>query len=459
MSASPTEPDARGVDVPAEQRTPQPDAPAEATTPTEMASDPTTRTEPGPQQPDPGTTDARHARWSLRSVLIALAWFLPPLGAGLWMAAVTIPGGSFDPWAPAMIDLDVYRRTGSMLLAGQDIYVAEGLPWIYPPFAAFFTVPLAVVPLGVAQVFWIVLTVGLLMAMLYRLGLSGWVLSVATTAAVLLAEPVRETLGFGQLGVLLVAAAVLDSMPGRRIFGRRLTPEGTWIGLATAVKLTPATVAAYQFFAGRRRPGLVAFFTFVAATGLGVLLMPAGSLHYWGGLLSGDSGINAGIVFKTNQSVMGAWARLFGELSRGGLVLSAVMAVVGIVAAVLVHRAGQAALAICLAGLTSLLASPISWSHHYVWIVPLTVVLVTGRSLALPVRVLGLFYAAWVWAAPFQALPGGDGAELRYTAGQQLIDNAGIVLGICFVVLCGVSALVRRGGSSALLRDGVVVSS
>jgi alpha-1,2-mannosyltransferase len=51
-----------------------------------------------------------------------------------------------------MIDLDVYRRTGSMLLAGQDFYVAEGLPWIYPPFAALFTVPLAVVPLGVAQV-------------------------------------------------------------------------------------------------------------------------------------------------------------------------------------------------------------------------------------------------------------------------------------------------------------------
>ncbi len=416
-------------------------------------------TEPLVREADEPERAPRAARWTWRSVLIALAWFLPPLGVGLWVAAVTIPGGSFDPWAPAMIDLDVYRRTGSMLLAGQDIYVAEGLPWIYPPFAALFTVPLAIVPLGVAQVFWIALTVGLLMAMLYRLGLSGWVLSVATTAAVLLAEPVRETLGFGQLGVLLVAAAVLDSMPGRRIFPRRLTPEGTWIGLATAVKLTPATVAAYQFFAGRRRPGLVAFFTFVAATGVGLLVLPAGSLHYWGGLLSGDSGINAGIIFKTNQSVMGAWARLFGELSKGGLVLSAVMAVLGIAVAVLVHRAGHEALAICLAGLTSLLASPISWSHHYVWIVPLTVVLITGRTIATPVRVVGLFYAVWVWAAPFQALPGGDGAELAYTPGQQLIDNAGIAMGIVFVLLCGVFALVRRGGSPALTRPGVVFST
>lgn len=396
--------------------------------------------------------------WTWRTFANGLLWFLPPLAAGLCIAAVTIPGGSLMPWAPAMIDLDVYRRTGEMLLAGRDIYVADGLPWIYPPFASLFTVPLAVVPLQIAQVCWIAVTVALLMAMLYRVGLSGWLLSLGTTATIVLAEPVRETLGFGQLGVLLVSAAVLDSLPGRRILPRRLAPEGTWVGLATAVKLTPATVAAYQFFAGRRRPGLVAFFTFLAATGLGAVLLPSGTLHYWGGLASGNSGINAGIVFKTNQSVMGAWARLFGDLSRGGLVLSAIVAVAGIVTAILVHRAGQSALAICLAGLTSLLASPISWSHHYVWIVPLTVVLISGKTLALPVRVVGLGYALWVWIAPFHALPGGNGAELRYTPVEQLVCNAGIAMGLVFVLLCGAYAAVRRPGSCALMREPVVPS-
>lgn len=383
---------------------------------------------------------AQPAPWTWRSALIQVGWFLPPMVAALVIAAITIPGGSLFPWAPAMIDLDVYRRTGSMLLAGQDFYVADGLPWIYPPFAALFTIPLAVVPLAVAQVAWIALTVTLLMAMLYRLGLSGWVLSLATTVAVVCAEPVRETLGFGQLGVLLVAAAVLDSLPGRRILPRRILPEGTWIGLATAVKLTPATVAAYQFFAGRRRSGLVAFFTFVAATGLGVLLLPAGSLYYWSGLLSGNSGINSGIIFKTNQSIMGAWARLFGELSRGGLVVSALVAVVGIAVAVMVHRTGQVSLAICVAGLTSLLASPISWSHHYVWIVPLTVILLKGKDLSAPVRWFGLAYAVWVWVAPFKVLPGGDGAELTYTPVEQIVVNLGIAMGLVFVLLCGVSA-------------------
>ena len=384
------------------------------------------------------------------SAVRSLLLFLPPLFAGLWAGAMTITGGSFDPWEPEMMDLEVYRRTGTMLLQGQDFYVADGLPWIYPPFAALFTVPLAWVDLDVAQVAWITVTVGLLMAMLYRLGLSGWVLSVATTAAIWLAEPVRETLGFGQLGVLLVASAVLDSMPGRRVLPRRLLPEGSLIGLATAVKLTPATVAAYQFFAGRFRPGLVAFFTFVAATGLGFLLMPQGSLHYWGGLISGDSGINSGIVFKTNQSVMGLWARLFGELSQGGLVASAIVAVAGIASAVLVHRAGEERLAICIAGLTSLLASPISWSHHYVWIVPLVVVLALHHELARSVRVLGLLYGVWTLHAPFKQLPGGDGVELTYSLGHQVVDNIGVVAGIAFVAWCGALAARRQGDRSAL---------
>lgn len=406
-------------------------------------------------QADPTRVDAERAPLTVRSVLWGLLLLLPPLVSGLYIAAVTIPGGSFVPWEPAMIDLDVYRRTGSMLLQGQDFYVAEGLPWIYPPFAALLTVPLALIPLAAAEVAWITVTILLVMAILYRLGLSGWVLSLAATAAVWLVEPVRETLGFGQLGVLLVAAAVLDSMPGRRLLPQRFLPEGALVGVATAVKLTPATVAATLFFARRPRPGLVAFFTFVAATGLGFLLLPRESMHYWSGLASGDSGINAGIIFHTNQSIMGAWARLFGELSRGGLVLSALVAVLGIWSAAVVYRSGEQRLAICVAGITSLLASPISWSHHYVWIVPLAVVLLQDRHLARGLRVFGLLYVIWVVAAPFKQLPGGDGVEATYNVGQQLVVNLGVAAGLVLVLASGVVAARRvRAGRAA--GDGVL---
>lgn len=373
-----------------------------------------------------------------------ILWIVPPLLAAIWTGATQI-GGSLDPWQPWMIDLDVYRRTGSMLLAGQDFYVADGLPWIYPPFAALFTVPLAVLGLATAQLAWIGLNVVLLMAVLHRLGLYGWALSLATTASVWLVEPVRETIGFGQLGVILVAAAILDSVEGPRLLRRRLLPEGVLVGLAAAVKLTPAVIAATNFFAGRRRPGLVAFASFVGATALAFLVLPSASLHYWVGLVSGNSGINSGIVFKTNQSVMGLWARLFGELSRGGLVLSALVLVGGVVASVLVHRAGEHALAVCLAGLTSLLASPISWSHHYVWIVPLLAVLLTRRDLPQHLRLVGLFYGIWTCYAPFKALPGGGGVELTHSFGNQVVDNLGVAWGVALLGWCGAWAWRARG--------------
>lgn len=371
----------------------------------------------------------------LKSRLVWVGLALPPLVAALYVAGTQIPGALLWPWKPGMIDLEVYRRTGALLLAGQDFFSAEGLPWIYPAFAALFTVPFAVVPFELAAVVWLALCVAALAAILYRLGLSGWRLSLATTVCVLFVEPVTETLGFGQLAIFLVAAAVLDSMPGPRVLRRRIAPEGWLTGIATAVKLTPAVVAAYNFFAGRRKPGLVAFASFLVATALGFALLPAASVHYWGKLLAGDTGLNSGIIYATNQSVLGVWNRLLGEASRGGLVASALVVVLGVLAAVIVHRAGEVRLAICLAGVTSLLASPISWSHHYVWIVPLGVVLWQARTLPAWYRWFGLAYVAWGVVAPFKWLPRGDEVELGYLPWQQLVVNAGVVAGVMLLAL------------------------
>jgi len=377
----------------------------------------------------------------VRSWAVRLLLALPPLLAALYAGGTQIPGASLLPWHPAMIDLEVYRRTGELVLSGGDIFNAEGLPWIYPGFAALLTVPFAVVPFEPAAVIWLALSTAALAAIIHRLGYTGWQLSALTTLAILFVHPVRETLGFGQLGIFLVAAGVLDSMPGPRVLKRRLLPEGWLVGVATAVKLTPAVVAAYNFFAGRRKPGLVAFGAFLAATALGFLLLPQASLTYWMKLASGDSGLNSGIPYASNQSVLGMWNRLTGEPGRGGLVLSVVVVVLGVWAAVLMHRRGQVALAICLAGLTSLLASPISWSHHYVWIVPLGLVLWQRRELPGYLRWPGLAYVLWVVVSPFMWLPRGDDVELTYPAWMQFVDNVGIVAGVLLLVGSAATAL------------------
>ncbi len=54
------------------------------------------------------------------------------------------------------------------------------------------------------------------------------------------------------------------------------------------MKLTPAVVAVANFVSGRRRPAWVAFGTFVLASAIGLVLW-SDSIHYWVGLLHGDS--------------------------------------------------------------------------------------------------------------------------------------------------------------------------
>ncbi len=390
----------------------------------------------------------------IRVLALRALLFLPPLLAALYIGGTQIPGSTLWPWHPNMIDLEVYQKAGQRLLNGADIFDAAGqLPWIYPAFAALLTIPFAVVPFVVAAVAWLALCTAALAAILFRLGYTGWHLSLLTTAVILFVQPVRDTLGFGQLAIFLVAAAVLDSMPGPRVFRRRLLPEGWLVGVATAVKLTPAVVAAYNFFAGRRKAGLVAFATFLAATALGFLVLPQASLTYWLKLATGDSGLNSGILYASNQSVLGVWNRLTGEPSRGGLVLCALVVALGIWAAVLMHRRGQVPLALCLAGLTSLLASPISWSHHYVWVVPLGIVLWQADELPGYLRWPGLGYALWAAAAPFMLLPMGGRLELDYVGWQQVVVNIGVLAGVALLAGSAAVALGPWGRGRGRTRE------
>ena len=74
------------------------------------------------------------------------------------------------PWRPIMVDLDVYRLAGSVLLEGGDFYNLPGrLPFLYPPFAALLAVPLAVLPATLVQVAWTAAGAVALVAMLLPL--------------------------------------------------------------------------------------------------------------------------------------------------------------------------------------------------------------------------------------------------------------------------------------------------
>src|SRR4051794_19526318 len=99
------------------------------------------------------------------------------------LVAVFIAGSSWGaglvPWKPKQADLEVYLRAGRALSAGGDVYnLPDSLPFLYPPFAAVLAVPLTWLPHGLMQAGWAVANALTVVAVLHRLGLSGWRLSL-----------------------------------------------------------------------------------------------------------------------------------------------------------------------------------------------------------------------------------------------------------------------------------------
>lgn len=388
-----------------------------------------------------------------RGVTICL---LPVLMA-LWVGATSFPGGTALPWRPVMVDLDVYRLAGRVLLDGGNFYQLPGpLPFLYPPFAALLAVPLAVLPAALVQISWTIAGALMIVALLHRWGQTGWRLSLWSTAVVFAVVPVSQTLAFGQLGIVLVALVALDLAPGPRVLReRRLLPEGVLTGVAAVLKLTPMIFVLYLLAVRRWRAALTATITAGVLTVLAAIILPRESLDFWGRLAQGDTGLGHSLIYYTNQSVYADFVRVFTLAPTGivlGLLASAAVVALGVWAAAVWHRAGEVRFAVVLCGVASLLASPVSWLHHFVWVVPLAfslVELVARRPPVLPtwLIVLGWGFVGWVIVSPFRRLPNGGDLELTWTAAQHLLASVTAILGVALLLA---AALVgRRRGPRA----------
>ena len=144
------------------------------------------------------------------------------LGPPFIVAVVLLPWiiayGKASPWVPSTIDLQVYVYAVRDMLAGGDIYATQTPGWnlyfIYPPIAAVLMVPLAVGPYVVWQLIWTGLLIWAQQSVLKRCGTPrGWKLGLIGAAVVLAVEPIRTTLGYGQVNTLLMALVFADLLP------------------------------------------------------------------------------------------------------------------------------------------------------------------------------------------------------------------------------------------------------
>ena len=273
------------------------------------------------------------------------------------------------------------------------------LPFTYPPFAAVLFYPLQLLPFGPVAFAW---ELGIVAALYGVVRISQRLLrdrnpsaagsrrvAMLWTAVGIWIEPLRSTFDYGQVNVFLVLAVLYA------VYSTRWWLSGLLVGLAAGVKLTPAVSGLY--FLGARRWGVLVFsaVVFFLTIGVSVLVVGDQTRFYFTQLL-GDASRVGPIGTSFNQSWRGGISRILGhDAGYGPIVLIgiAVTAVLALMAWRAVGGAEDRLAAIVIVQLFGLLLSPISWTHHWVWLIPLMMWLLHGpQSGRLGARVLG-----WGW--------------------------------------------------------------
>lgn len=328
----------------------------------------------------PAGAASRSSRWIRlvrTSSLIALA------GAFAYVICHFVTGPHVNQF-----DLKVYYNAIHFWTAGNDIYnygqwdpVQHNLGYTYPPLAAVLMWPMAKLGLSLVteiSVLAIVATTAwcVYLSLRDRMRITKHnamlVVGLATSAAYLLG-PVRENLGFGQINMYLMALVMLDTLVLARR-GSRFT--GIGVGLAMAIKLTPGIFLLYFVLSKHWRAAAVAVCTAVVATLISAVVAPSETWQYFTSLVWDSTRVGV-VSVRSNQSIEGLITRIAAPDAPSKVIWLVLILVIGTAAAVRIRKAAQAGdtlAAIAITGLLGVLVSPVSWTHHIVWIIPAAVV-------------------------------------------------------------------------------------
>lgn len=324
------------------------------------------------------------------------------LAPWLLVASIAIRSIATTNIPDMFVDLRVYILGGAALDHPGTLYqlsytdlLGEQLPFIYPPFAAMLFYPLQWLPFFVVAWLWQFATIACLYGIVRitqrMIGSGGHRIAMLWTAAAIWLEPIRLLLNYSQVGVFLTFAVLYAA------FTSRSWLAGLLVGLAAGVKITPAITG--LFFLAMRRwvAAACAVAAFFGTVGITALIAPAETREFFTALFSR---VPVSTGTSNNQSLLGTVSRIVGyDAGRTVLVPLAIAAtaVLCVFAWRALGKTGNRDTlgSLLVVQLFGLLASPISWTHHWVWLIPLMVWLINGPWRNQPgARLLG-----WVWFA------------------------------------------------------------
>jgi alpha-1,2-mannosyltransferase len=301
----------------------------------------------------------------------ALVLFVVSVAARLvvtWLSS----GGEF-------VDLRVYVEGGARLTDGS-LYSffyhvpPMSLPFTYPPFAAIVFYPLHLLPFGVVGFCWqagiIAALYGSVVIALKLIGRHSTSAALAATAVAIWTEPLRGVFQWGQIGVLLMLVTLWA------VYSTRWWLSGLLVGLAAGVKLTPAVTGLYLVGERRWRAAIFSSLVFSATVLVAWPFVGWNTVSRYFTRTVLDAHRIGSMGDFGNQSLRAALSRIAGhDIGSAVYIWIAAMAL-------LVFFAWRAITstdsenrdqlgAVLVIQLFGLMAEPVSWTHHWVWLVPL----------------------------------------------------------------------------------------
>lgn len=403
-------------------------------------------------------------RFVLRYPTVLLLLAVAGLVAEIVAVRPTVP--------PHYVDFQVYRLGVQAWLHGNDMYghlpptsAGDSLPFIYPPFAAILLLPLAVVPYRYVATGGVdLLSFASLTTTLYLVtrrawpsapARTTWTLTVLGLIAAFQLEPVQQNFAFGQINLFLLALVALDCLTERPRW-----PRGLLLGIAAAVKFTPAAFLLFFLLRKNFRASATAVASALGGTLLAFVVAPTESWRFWFGGMSSLAGVS-GVPYFSNLSLKAALARFGsvgyqpGDVSVPQPLITAawvVLALLVVAAAALImwwQRDSGPALPLLVNAAAALLVSPTSWSHHWIWVAPglLILALHAARSRQIGWLLVAVALGIVFHLGPQHDVPGGADRELHWTPWQHLVGDAYVELTLLLLAVGAVLALRawRRG--------------
>ena len=324
----------------------------------------------------------------------------------------------------------------------------------YPPFAGLTMAPMAFLPLWAVATLASIATIAVtvlvmwwfLAPMIRRRGWTPWYAVGVASCLALVFEPVRETFGFGQVNVLLLALVAGDVLFGVAR-GRRW--GGVGIGVATAIKLTPGIFILYLLVTRRWRAAGTSIGAAAGATLLAGAVWPDATREFWTAALW-DTNRVGDLEYVSNQSLRGMLARLPVDEVESRLWVVCVLLTLALWAW-RVRRADPLG-GLALTGIVGCLISPVTWVHHWVWLLPVLVRCVEVARARRPVFYLGIAAYALMTSRLTFAYQSGPRPPLAVLGG-----NLYVLFGLALLIW-----LPTRAGAAAeprgLARAGAVAA-